>query len=149
MSVDNKRTLSAVVYYTLAALAILASGFFLYCLIVRDVVMWAKIIYFIWIGFVIGEIIFDIICTTTGESKTVSGMIVYVLSVLAVVMAGILYFVNTGANGLSADFFNLFISISIVSLMATGFMIATWCVGENLVEHKSAEEEIDKRQIRN
>ena len=145
MSVQNKRMLSTIVYYTLAILALASAGFFIYCLIIRDVVMWAKVIYFIWSGLVIGVVIFDILCTSTGEAKTVAGLIIYILSVLAVIMSVILYFANAGANGLATDFFNLFLSVSLISLMTTGYMIATWCIGESLVEHKTAENEIENR----
>ena len=107
--------------------------------------MWAKVIYFIWSGLVIGVIIFDILCTSTREAKTVSGLIIYILSVLAVIMSIILYFSNAGVEGLATDFFNLFLSVSLISLMTTGYMIATWCVGESLVEHKTAEEKIEQR----
>ena len=145
MSVQNKRMLSTIVYYTLAILALASAGFFIYCLIIRDVVMWAKVIYFIWSGLVIGVVIFDILCTSTGEAKTVAGLIIYILSVLAVIMSVILYFVNAGVNGLATDFFNIFLSVSLISLMTTGYMIATWCVGESLVEHKTTETEIENR----
>ena len=142
MSVQNKRMLSTIVYYTLAILAFASAGFFIYCLIIRDVVMWAKVIYFIWSGLVIGVVIFDILCTSTGEAKTVAGLIIYILSVLAVIMSVILYFANAGANGLATDFFNIFLSVSLISLMTTGYMIATWCVGESLVDNKIAETDI-------
>lgn len=145
MSVNSKKVLSTVVYYTLAVLALLSAGFFIYCLMVKDVVMWAKVVYFVWAGLVIGAIIFDIICSGRGEGKIVSGFIIYVLSLLAVVMAIILYFLNSGATGLADSFFNLFISISLISLMTTGYMIATWCVGESMVEHDTADREISRR----
>ncbi len=145
MSVNSKKGLSTIVYYTLAVLALLSAGFFIYCLMVKDVVMWAKVVYFVWAGLVIGAIIFDVICTGRGEGKIASGFIIYVLSLLAVVMACILYFLNSGATGLADSFFNLFISISLISLMATGFLIATWCVGESMVEHETAESEIARR----
>ena len=146
MSVQNKKILSLIVYYTLIALALINAGFFIFVLVVRDLALWAKIIYFVWVGLVIGAIIFDIICTATREGKQISGLIIYVLSVLAVIMACVLYFVNSDMGGLATDFFNLFISVSLISLMTTGYMIASWCVGESLVEHKSAEDEIKRRQ---
>lgn len=146
MSVSNKRWLSTVVYYTLAVLAILCSAFFVYCLIMNPVAMWAKIIYFIWSGLVIGTVIFDIICTISGEAKQMSGIIVYILALLALAMACILYFINSGMGGMASEFFNLFISVSLISLMATGFLIATWVVGEGLVEHASAERELKRNK---
>ena len=144
MSVNDKRKLSSIVYYTLAGLTLAMAGFFTYCLIVKTVALWAEIIYFVWVGLVVGVIIFDIICTTTGEGKHISGLIVYILSLLAFIMAGILYFINVGPAGLATEFFSLFISISFISLLTSGFMIASWCVGESLVEHKSADREIRK-----
>ena len=145
MSVSNKKLLSTIAYYTLIILSILSSAFFIYALTVKDVVMWAKVIYFIWAAVVIVVAIYDVICTRAGRSKFISGLIIYVLSILAVIMACVLYFINTGVNGLATDFFNIFISVSILSLMTTGYLIASWCVGEAKVEHESAEDEIDQR----
>ncbi len=145
MSVSNKKLLSTIAYYTLIVLSILSSAFFIYALTVKDVVMWAKVIYFIWAAVVIVVAIYDVICTRAGRSKFISGLIIYVLSILAVIMACVLYFINTGVDGLATDFFNIFISVSILSLMTTGYLIASWCVGEAKVEHESAEDEIDQR----
>ena len=147
MSVGNKKTMSTVVFYTLAAITLAFSAFFIYALFVRNVVMWAKVVYLIWTAAVIGVVIFDVICSTNGEGKTVSGLIVYVLSLLALIMAVILYFANTGVNGLATEFFNLFISISLISIFTTGFMIATWVVGEHLVEHATENKELEKTKM--
>ena len=53
---------------------------------------------------------------------------------------------NTGMAGLATEFFNLFISVSLISLFTTGFMIATWVVGENRIEHKTSENKIMERK---
>ncbi len=147
MSVERKKLLSVIVYYTLAALAILSAAFFVFALSVRDVALWAKIVYYIWSGFVVGVVIFDIICTSSNEGKHVSGIIIYVLSVLAVIMACILYFLNSGVAGLATELFNIFLSVSLLSLMTTGYTIATWCVGESLVEHRTAQREIERNRM--
>ena len=146
MSVKNKKLMSTIVYYTLSALSILSSAFFIYALIIKDVAMWAKVIYFIWSGVVIVVAIYDVFCTISHRSKFITGIIIYVLSLLAVIMACILYFFNSGMDGLATDFFNIFISISILSLMTTGYLIASWCVGEAKVEHEVAEDEIEERK---
>ena len=137
MRSNDKNWFSNVVYYTLAILTILCAGFFVYCLVMNPVAMWAKIIFFVWTGLVIGTVIFDMICTNTGESKQVSGMIVYVLSLLALAMSCVLYFINTGMGALTTEFLNLFISVSFVALLTTGFMIATWVTGQSKVENKT------------
>lgn len=146
MSVENKRKLATIVYYTLAILTLVFAAFFGFALIVRDLAMWAKVIYFIWIAVVIGTVIFDIICSINNEGKTIVGLIVYVLSVLAVIMAAIIYVINTSRTGLMLEFFNLFISVSMLSLITTGFLIATWCVGERIVENRTAAKEISSQQ---
>ena len=147
MSVNGKRILSNITYYTLAILTLLATGFFIYCLSVKDVAGWAKTIYYIWSAVVIGVTIFDVICTNSGEGKFVSGIVVYVLSILAVAMACILYFVNSGMEGLATDFFNLFISVSMISLLTTGFMIATWVVGEHFIERRNENNKLDNTKV--
>lgn len=144
MSVKSKRILSSITYYTLAFLTLVLSAFFIFCLSVKDVAMWARVIYYAWTAVVIGVTVFDIICTNSGEGKFISGLIVYVLSILAFAMTCILYFLNTGMNGIAVEFFNLFISISIISLITTGLLIATWVVGENRVEQSTTEIELGR-----
>ena len=140
MSGVNKKMLSTIVYYTLCILTFVFACFFGYALIVRDVAMWAKVVYFIWIAVVIGAVIFDIMCTSNKEGKTVIGLVVYVLSILAIIMAAILYFMNTTRTGLVLDFFNLFLSVSLLSLITTGFLIATWCVGDRIFRERKRKE---------
>jgi hypothetical protein len=53
---------------------------------------------------------------------------------------------NTGMAGLATEFFNLFISVSLISLFTTGFMIATWCVGESKVEHRTSTEKLSQNK---
>ena len=142
MSVENKRKLSTIVYYSLAVLTLIFAGFFGFALVVRNVEMWAKVVYFIWIAAVVGVVIFDVICTMNNDGKTLVGLIVYVLSILAILMAAILYLKNTTRTGLAVDFFNLFLSVSIISLITTGFLISMWCVGESLVENRTVAKEI-------
>lgn len=147
MILENRKTLSTIVYYTLAILTVVFAAFFGYALIVRDLAMWAKVVYFIWIAIVIGAVIFDIICTSNREGKTLVGFVVYVVSILAVIMAAILYFINSTRNGLVLDFFNLFLSVSLLSLITTGFLIATWCVGENMAKGREIKKENNIQKI--
>ncbi len=142
MSVNSKRIMSLIVYYTLVIFAMATACFFIYALVLRGLPMWAEIVYYIWIAGVIGALIYDIICTNKRDGKQVSGMIIYVLAVLSAIMGVVLYFVTAGMRGLAIDVFPVFLSVVLVSLMTTGFMIATWSVGESLVEHRTAEDKI-------
>ena len=148
MSEESKKILATIVYFTLAALAIASAGFFIFALVAKALPMWAEVIYYIWSGLVIGAIVFDIICTMTGEGKYVSGLIIYVLSVLCVAMSIILYITNATRTGLVADFMWLYLTASVISLMTTGYMIATWCVGQSQVQHSSNTQKIAERKNR-
>jgi len=146
MSVSNKKTLSQIVYFTLAILTVLSSIFFVVTLTRSTVPSWARIVYFIWIGLVIGAVVFDIVCTKTHESKFISGIIIYVLSILSVIVPVVLYFMNSDNMGIFPDFFAIFITVAIMSFITVGLMIATWVVGESMVEHATAEVAIERRE---
>ena len=147
MSVENKRKLSTISYYTLAILTFAVACLFGYALIIRSVAMWARVIYFIWLACVLGTVVFDIVCTHNNHGKEITGLIVYVLSILSLIVAAILYFTNAGINGLVDNLFNMFISVSLLSVTVTGFLIATWIVGESLVENRTAGKEIQAQKI--
>ena len=146
MSVENKRKLTTICYYTLAILTFAVSCLFGYALIIRGVAMWARVVYFIWLAIVLATVVFDVVCTHNNHGKEITGWIVYILSILSLIVAAILYFSNAGINGLVDNLFNMFISVSLLSVTVTGFLIATWIVGESLVEHKTAEKEINNQQ---
>lgn len=147
MSVENKRKLSMVCYYTLAVLTFAVACLFGYALIIRRVAMWARIVYFVWLAAVLATVIFDVICTNNKHGKEMTGWIIYVLSILSIIVAGILYFSNAGLSGLVDNLFNMFISVSLLSITVTGFLIATWIIGESLVEHSTASKEIETQKI--
>lgn len=145
MSVFNKKVLSIIVYYTLVVLAIGAGAFFVFAVMINGLPLWAKIIYYAWVGLLIGAVVFDIVCTCTHQAKTISGFIIYVLSVLAAAMTILLYLLNATTAGIEPTFMQTYMSTSILSLITTGYMIATWCVGESVVEHATANKEIDQK----
>ena len=146
MSVSNKKRLCEIVYFTLAVLAVLSSIFFVVTLSRSAVPAWARIVYFIWIGLIIGAVVFDVVCTRTHEGKFVSGIVIYVLSILSVIVPVVLYFMNSNNTGIFPDFFTIFISVAIMSFITVGFTIATWVVGESMVEHETAEVAIARRE---
>lgn len=147
MSVESKRKLSTICYYTLAILTFAVACLFGYALIIRRVAMWARVVYFIWLAAVLATVVFDIVCTHNNKGKEITGLIVYVLSILSLIVAAILYFTNAGINGLVDNLFNMFISVSLLSITVTGFLIATWIVGESLVENRTARKEIQAQKI--
>lgn len=140
MSVNGKRILSILTYYTLFGLAIIMSALTILYVIGRNgVPMWATILYTIWACAVIGTLIFDIICTSMKRLKFISGLMVYVLSAVAIVVTAVLYLVRSGlATGLLSTFMPIYIGVAALILSTTLYMIATYVVGEAVVEHVTA-----------
>ena len=147
MSVRSKKILSLITYYTLFGIAILMAAMTILFVLNRVVPMWAKVLYVLWACVVIGTLIFDIVCTSTKRMKFISGIIVYVLSIVSIIVTAILYLVSSSLTaGLTAVFMPVYTGIAAIVLSTTIYMIATFVVGEALVEHKSALKSMKEKQ---
>ena len=147
MSIKGKKILSVITYYTLFGIAIIMAALALLFIINRALPLWSKILYSIWCCVVIGVLIFDVICTSTRRMKFISGLIVYVLSAVSLVVTIILYLVNTSLTaGLTTAFMPIFAGTAAVIMSTTIYMIATFIVGEAVAEHKSAIKSIKEKQ---
>lgn len=139
MSVRSKKILSILTYYTLFAIATIMAAMTILFVLNRVVPMWAKVLYVLWSCVVIGTLIFDIVCTTTKRMKFISGILVYVLSIVSIIVTAILYLTSASLTaGLTAVFMPVFTGIAAIVLSTSIYMIATYIVGEAVVEHKSA-----------
>ncbi|MFQ6724275.1 MAG: hypothetical protein ACLRFE_02955 [Clostridia bacterium] len=147
MSIKGKKILSIITYYTLLSIAILMASMTIIFVLNRVVPAWAKVLYILWACAVIGTLIFDIICTTTKRMKFVSGIMVYVLSVVSIIVTAILYLVSAGlTTGLTEIFMPVYVGVAAIVLSTSVYMIATFIVGESVVEHKSALKSIKEKQ---
>lgn len=148
MSVKGKRLLSVITYYTLIGLAIAMAVGFIFALAIRVFPMWAKIVYIAWAAVVIGTLVFDIYCTSNNRFKFISGMIVYVLSVLCVAVSVILYLMYTTKTGLAIDIVGIFTLSAALSYAVSLFMIAAFIVGESLIEHNTSAKALKQQGVR-
>jgi len=147
MSIKGKKILSVITYYTLFGIAILMAALALLFVVNRGLPLWAKALYVLWCCAVIGVLIFDIICTSTRRMKFISGLIIYVLSIVSLVVTIILYLVRASlTEGLTAVFMPIFAGTAAVIIATTIYMIATFIVGEAVVEHKSALKSVKEKQ---
>ena len=148
MTVKGKKILSIITYYTLFGIAIIMAALAILFVINRALPMWSQVLYVIWSCAVIATLIFDIVCTTTRRMKFVSGLMVYVLSIISIIVTLILYLVNTSLTaGLTSVFMPVYAGVAAVILSTSVYMIATFIVGESVVEHKSALKSIKDKQI--
>lgn len=147
MNIKSKKILSLITYYTLFAIAILMSALAILYVVNRALPMWSKVLYVLWACAVIGTLIFDIVCTATRRMKFISGIMVYVLSIVSIIVTAILYLVRSSlTTGLSSIFMPVYIGVATIIMSTTLYMIATYIVGESLVEHKSALKSIKEKQ---
>ena len=147
MTIKGKKVLSIIAYYTLFSIAILMASLSILFILNRVMPMWAKVLYTLWSCAVIGALIFDVVCTTTKRMKFISGIIIYVLSIVSIVVTAILYLTSASLTaGLTAVFMPVFTGVAAIILSTTIYMIATFIVGEAVVEHKTALKSIKDKQ---
>ncbi len=143
MSIKDKKILSIISYYTLFILAIIMATLTILYAINRDVPIWATIVYVIWACAVIAVLVYDIFCTSVNRMKFIPGIIIYVLSIASVIVTAILYLVNAGLTvGLTAEFMPIYTGLAALVMSTTLYMIASYIVGESVVEHNTAMESI-------
>lgn len=146
MNINGKKILSIITYYTLFAIAIVMAASTIVYTGNRGLPTWASILYILWSCVVIGVLIFDIVCTSTKRMKFIAGIIVYVLSIVAIIVTAVLYLVNAGlTTGLTSIFMPIYVGTATLVLSTTIYMIATYIVGEAVVEHASAMKSISRK----
>lgn len=147
MSIKGKKILSIITYYTLFGIAVIMAAMSILYTITRALPMWAKVLYVLWACAVIGTLIFDIVCTSTKRMKFISGIIVYVLSIISVIVTAILYLVRAGlTTGLTTTFMPIYTGVAAIILSTSIYLIATFIVGESVVEHASAIKSVRQKQ---
>ncbi len=147
MDIKKKKILSVITYYTLFAISIIMACLAILFVINRGLPMWAKVLYVLWSCAVIGVLIFDVVCTSTKHMKFISGIMVYVLSIVSIIVTAILYLVRSGlTTGLTETFMPIYIGIAAIILSTSIYMIATFIVGEAVVEHATARKSIKQNQ---
>ena len=127
MENNQKRSLLTMAYYSLIGVSIIFSILFILRTSFSTLPIYIQIIYYIWSVALIVSLIFDVYCTMKHRMKYYSGLAFFVLSLLCVVMAIIVFFVQ----GISVEvirtieityFINIALSITPVTLAIYAFL---------------------------
>ena len=79
--------------------------------------------------------------------KFISGLIVYILSAVSIVVTAILYLTRAGFTaGLTTTFMPIFAGVAAVILSTSIYMIFMFIVGESVVEHATAIKSVRQKQ---
>lgn len=92
MENNQKRSLLNLAYYTLIALGVIFSVIFILRIAASTLPILIKIIYYIWSAVLIISLLFDVYCTMKHKKKYITGLIFFVLTILCVIMAAVVYF---------------------------------------------------------
>lgn len=133
MGNNHKRILLNMAYYTLFGLGVLFSVLFFLRTIYSNMQLYIKIIYYVWTAGLVGNLVFDVVCTRRHEMKYISGMIYFVLTLLCVVMAIDVFFMQ-GINlkSITNLEFTYFIDM-VLSFTPIMISIYAYLFGERLI----------------
>lgn len=135
MEVSLKKSMYNIGYYTLASIIILLSVGFMVAISLVGAPLYQQIVYYIWSILLICAVIFDVIATNCSSMKFITGLIIYSIVLLSIVM-GIIVYAEMSVNGLipaGSDIFAIAIGFSMALSVLS--VIFYW-QGEKLVELK-------------
>ncbi len=133
MENSQKRVLLNMAYFTLIGLAIISCVFFILRISFSNLPLYIQIIYYIWTGALILNLSFDIVCTIQKRMKFISGIIMFVLTLLGVVMAVDVFFMQgVSFKAITSLEITYFINISL-SFMPLYLGIFAYIFGEKII----------------
>ena len=134
MELKEKKILQSILYYFSIALTIIASVFFMITLAARGTMMYARVVYYIWTAVLIVTLLFDIMCTMMHRFKFITGIVLFVLAILSIVMGIIIYFDLSAGAMLVATNIGLFNRLAVYSFVLIGMSVFTFIAGEFLTQ---------------
>lgn len=133
MENNQKRTLLNMAYYTLFGLGVLFSGLFFIRTIYSTMPTYVKIIYYVWTILLIGNLVFDMYCTRKHTMKYISGIIYFILTLLCVVMAIDVFFMQGISLQVITSLEITYFIDMILSFMPIMIGIYAYIFGERLI----------------
>jgi hypothetical protein len=137
MEFNGKKILLNMVYYTVCALLLATGVTFMIFLALSDTRTILKVGYFILTTLFVLLMLFDIICTNLTHMKFVSGLVLYVLTIVTIVMAFIVYGTWSTRGMIAVDLVNMFSTLTSMSFILAILNIIIFCVGQKIVEYRT------------
>ena len=137
MEFNGKKILLNMVYYTVCALLLATGVTFMIFLAVSDTRTILKVGYFILTTLFVLLMLFDIICTNLTHMKFVSRLVLYVLTIVTIVMAFIVYGTWSTRGLIAVNLVNMFSTLLGMSFILAVLDIIIFCVWQKIVEYKT------------
>ena len=133
MENNQKRLFLNMAYYSLIGITILFCTTFVFRVIYSAMPLYIKIIYYVWTGALVLTIIYDLICTYNRGMKYISGLILYILAILSIIMAIDVFFMQgISIKTITNIEFTYFINMAL-SFIPIKLAIFAYLFGEKLI----------------
>ncbi len=133
MYTSEKKRLSVMTYIALIAFMITFVVFEFLLLLDTALPLWAQIAYYIVIGLMVLNIIFDIFCTFNGMGKYASGLMLFILTIANVIISFVLggFFGDRGV--IPTDLLGLYGGVIGLAIAINVLAVIIYCLGEKIV----------------
>lgn len=134
MDFDKKKTLLNIVYYSTIAVMVAFVVFLFLSLAGANLATWEKIMFYILVGALAGVVAYDVVCTCIHNEKYISGLILYVITMLVVIFTLIVFALNSGSIRLFIDISERFFRLILLTYIINALAVVIYCVGQSLIK---------------
>lgn len=129
MTINGKRTLLGITYYSLILFMIVLIVFFILGLRSERVYTWAEVCYIIISVLLALEVIYDLTCNFSGSMKFSSGVVLIVLTYITVILSFILFGIMATNGRIPFEMTDIFIMQIGLSYAINILAIIIYCIG--------------------
>lgn len=134
MDFDKKKTLLNIVYYSTIAVMVAFVVFLFLSLAGANLATWERIMFYILVGALAGVVVYDVVCTCIHNEKYISGLILYVITMLVVIFTLIVFALNSGSIRLFIDISERFFRLILLTYIINALAVVIYCVGQSLIK---------------
>lgn len=134
MDFDKKKTLLNIVYYSTIAVMVAFVVFLFLSLAGANLATWERIMFYILVGALAGVVAYDVVCTCIHNEKYISGLILYVITMLVVIFTLIVFALNSGSIRLFIDISERFFRLILLTYIINALAVVIYCVGQSLIK---------------
>ncbi len=135
MDFDKKKVLLNIVYYSTIGVMVAFVVFLFLSLAGATLAVWERVMFYILVGLLVGIVAYDIVCTCIKSEKYISGLMLYVATMLIIVFTLVVFALNSGSVRLFIDISERFFRLILMTYIINAQAVIIYCVGQSLVKH--------------
>lgn len=135
MDFDKKKVLLNIVYYSTIGVMVAFVVFLFLSLAGATLAVWERVMFYILVGLLVGIVTYDIVCTCLHSEKYISGLMLYVATMLIIVFTLVVFALNSGSVRLFIDISERFFRLILMTYIINAQAVIVYCVGQSLVKH--------------